>query len=293
MDLLKTIRKKDFDVIIIEGYNNINNILISLWAKKHNKKLIFRGEAYNTSNQRYLFQWMKRLFLRNYFKIYDSICYSCSTNKEYFISLKVPEKKLLFVPSAVDNSFFSSHILIQDKKKDVFKLLGAGRFVERKRWNDLIEAMKYIPDKSITLDLVGNGPLFNILKELVKNENLKDRVFFPGFKNQTEIITYYQNADVLVLTSDYDPSPKVLNEALNFGLPIIVSDKVGTAKDLCISNGYIFNCGDIQDLAQKIQCLKEDLKSNSKELKAASKNLANLWSVEKGATNILDSIKRN
>ena len=43
--------------------------------------------------------------------------------------------------------------------------------------------------------------------------------------------------------SDYDPSPKTLNEAMNFGLPCIVSDNVGTAKDLIKNgiNGYILN----------------------------------------------------
>ena len=50
--------------------------------------------------------------------------------------------------------------------------------------------------------------------------------------------------------SIYDASPKALNEAMSFPIPMIVSDSVGTSRDLVHHgiNGYIFSDGDEESL---------------------------------------------
>ena len=52
-----------------------------------------------------------------------------------------------------------------------------------------------------------------------------------------------------------DASPKALNEAMNFSLPIIVSDGVETANEMLNEgeNGYLFRAGDVEDLKNKIE----------------------------------------
>ena len=60
--------------------------------------------------------------------------------------------------------------------------------------------------------------------------------------NQTELPCAYTAADVLVLPSAEEPWGLVVNEAMNFSLPIVVSDRVGCGMDLVRQgeNGYVF-----------------------------------------------------
>lgn len=293
-DLFHSVFRKDFEIIIVEAYYNFNFIIISLLAKMKKKTLVFRGEAYFSSNKRNsIFLFFKSIFLRNFFKLFDVVCYSSSSNKEYFKAYNVPGKKLVFVPSAVDDDFFRKRVKRKGSpcNDDYFNIVGAGRFVERKRWIDLLKAVNLISDPQIRVFLVGNGPLEGELKSYVKSENLKG-VFFPGFKNQSEITEYYNLADIIAFTSDYDPTPKVLNEALIFGLPILVSDKIGTAKDLCVNNGYIYKCGNINDLAKKIEILKQQISIDPSKLRKASVDLSKEWTVKKGAKNLLDLLMK-
>jgi GxxExxY protein len=81
-------------------------------------------------------------------------------------------------------------------------------------------------------------------------------IHFVGFKNQTEISKYYAMSDIFVLPSDVGETwGLVVNEAMNFRLPVIVSDLVGCGSDLVKhgENGYIFKTGNIEELAKYLE----------------------------------------
>ena len=72
------------------------------------------------------------------------------------------------------------------------------------------------------------------------------QVVFAGFVNQAEIGAYYAAADCLILPSRFGETwGLVVNEALQFGVPCLVSNKVGCGPDLIQSGrtGYIFESG--------------------------------------------------
>jgi glycosyltransferase involved in cell wall biosynthesis len=62
---------------------------------------------------------------------------------------------------------------------------------------------------------------------------------------------YYAAADAFVMPSDYGETwGLAVNEAMNFGLPIIASDRTGCHADLVKPgvNGYVFETGDVAAL---------------------------------------------
>jgi len=67
-------------------------------------------------------------------------------------------------------------------------------------------------------------------------------------------------ADVLVLPSDLEPHGDVIKEGMCFGLPAVVSDRVGAAADVVEhgENGYIYPCGDWEALAKRLEELASD-----------------------------------
>ena len=108
--------------------------------------------------------------------------------------------------------------------------------------------------------LVGDGELRQEAVDRVASRGIPD-VRFAGFLNQTEIASAYAAADVFVLPSSYGETwGLVVNEAMNFSLPLVVSDKVGSAEDLVRDgwNGFIFPSGRPDDLARALGRLVAD-----------------------------------
>jgi glycosyltransferase involved in cell wall biosynthesis len=105
---------------------------------------------------------------------------------------------------------------------------------------------------------VGEGEQRQPLEEVAREMQLEG-VRFMGFKNQTELPAYYDLCDVLVLPSVWEPWGLVVNEAMNAGKAVIVSDQVGCGPDLVRNgeNGYTFPAGDIPALAAALQRVLE------------------------------------
>jgi glycosyltransferase involved in cell wall biosynthesis len=286
------------DIIIFAGYVTLSDWFIMILAKTTRTKIIFRGEATlrEDSNSSNLKQKLKSVFLKRWLKACDIAMYSCTGNKEYWKHYGVNEEKMFSIPCAVDNGFFRNerkkHISKEELgiDKNDFVILFSARFTKRKRPLDLLKAITSIDNSNITTLFVGDGSERKNMEKFVKENNLKAK--FVGFKNLTEIPKYYSVADLDIVISDYDPSPKAMNEAMNFELPVIVTDIVGTAYDLVKDgeNGFIVKVGDIDTIAQKIDFLNKN-RDVAKQMGEKSLEIVDEWTFEKDAYYIKKAIE--
>jgi glycosyltransferase involved in cell wall biosynthesis len=210
---------------------------------------------------------------------------------------------MFFAPCAVDNDFWQKQAnqlkaqKFQLKEKlglapDLPVILFVGKLIPLKRIVDLLKAFKKLSSRlKAHLVLVGEGSEKRFLNYYVEQENIK-RVYFAGFKNQSELPVYYSVADVFVLPSFRDRSPKAVNEAMNFGLPIILSHKVGTANDLVKDkvNGFVYPMGDAEAL---FRCLLTLLRRPDLMTEMGKKSLEAVsgWSFEENIRAVLKAIK--
>lgn len=129
-------------------------------------------------------------------------------------------KKIVFLPNGVDVDFFSSKRLTN--KNTSKTILSVGRLEKQKNYENLILALSGLKTKLI---LVGNGTLRNKLIKLAdkKRVNLKliEKV------DNTKMPSVYNQADIFVLPSLKEGSPKVLFEAMSCGLPVVGSGVEG------------------------------------------------------------------
>ncbi len=104
-----------------------------------------------------------------------------------------------------------------------------------------------------SLVFVGDGYLRDKMEKYINDNNLEN-VFIMGFRNQSELPGFYAMSDVFVLPSKLEPWGLVVNEAMCFGLPVIVSDQVGASGDLVVDdeNGYIFPACNINALTKSL-----------------------------------------
>jgi glycosyltransferase involved in cell wall biosynthesis len=80
-------------------------------------------------------------------------------------------------------------------------------------------------------------------------------VRFCGFRNQSELPRFFDLATVFVLPSRHEPWGLIVNEVMNAGRAVIVSDEVGCQPDL-VENGVegcVFPAGDVSGLTAALR----------------------------------------
>ena len=176
--------------------------------------------------------------------------------------------------------------------EEALVMLFVAKLIPRKRPLDLIKAYEFLQNEKVYLVFVGDGPERERIENYIKKKKLKN-ILLVGFKNQSELPTYYTIADIFVLPSEYDPSPKVINEAMNFSLPIITTNKVGTAYDLIKNgeNGFIYPVGDIKKLAD---CLSRLIKNPEliKKMGRKSLEIVSEWNFDRDVEGIIKALNK-
>jgi len=107
-----------------------------------------------------------------------------------------------------------------------FTLLSVGLLDPRKAHDLIIRALPQLPD--VDLLIAGIGPEKNNLERLARELNVQDRVKLLGSVPQTELKTYYNAADTLVLASSREGWANVLLESMACGTPVVASNVWGT-----------------------------------------------------------------
>jgi len=273
LGIIKELVINNYDAVVVFGWNSFTNWLVFLTKFIHRTRIILQSES--PLNQELLkSKWkikIKKIILGWLFKHISAFLYIGEENKKFYQFYDIPEEKLFFAPYAVDNErFTAANKELRSKNYELRKKLGigkndivilfVGKLIEKKRPMDILRAYGSIIHNSkfiIHLLFVGDGVLRSNLEKYVKENNLKN-IHFTGFKNQTELPQYYALADIFVLPSGIGETwGLVVNEAMCFGLPIIVSDKVGCGKDLVKKNenGFIFPEGNIELLKKYLEIL--------------------------------------
>jgi glycosyltransferase involved in cell wall biosynthesis len=107
-----------------------------------------------------------------------------------------------------------------------FTLLSVGLLDPRKAHDLIIKALPALPD--VDLLIAGIGPEKKNLEQLARELGVSDRVTLLGPVPQTELKTYYNAADALVLASSREGWANVLLEAMACGTPVVASNVWGT-----------------------------------------------------------------
>ena len=290
-DILSELRKTKYDIVVIQGYSTASDWLALLIAKLRGIKVIWRGEVVDRNGAVGLKSVAGKFLIKNYLRLCDKVLYSCFGNYNYLYKYVKNKSDLVFFPCAVDNRYYDYIYQINKTKREDLRdeigirnndivIISSGRLINRKRPLDLVAAIKGLGEiENIKLLFVGGGPLEKEINKTCKENNIQ--VIITGFVNQEQTAKYYSIGDIYVQMSDYDPSPKAINEAMNFALPVIASAEIGTSKDLVVDgyNGHLVNARDVSKLTIR---LKDLIFDRDKRIKMGfnSKKIIKSWCIE-------------
>jgi glycosyltransferase involved in cell wall biosynthesis len=101
-------------------------------------------------------------------------------------------------------------------------LIGIGRLTQQKRWDRAIAALAQVERRDAKLMIVGEGEVRGELENQIDALGLRSRVHLPGYSTNPR--PALAQARALVLTSDFEGVPGVLQEALALGTPVVTTD---------------------------------------------------------------------
>ncbi|GGC97121.1 glycosyltransferase family 4 protein [Undibacterium terreum] len=153
----------------------------------------------------------------------------CNALKEEMVSLGVTADSITPLRNGVDLQRFQPMDRASARQTlglEHFTLLSVGLLDPRKGHDLIIQAMPSL--QGVRLLIAGTGPDRKKLEDLALQLGVADRVKFLGSVPQTELKTYYNGADALVLASSREGWANVLLESMACGTPVVASNVWGT-----------------------------------------------------------------
>ena len=153
-------------------------------------------------------------------------------------------------------------------KRSLKNVIWAGSFIERKKPKSLIECAKAFPDLSFVM--IGDGELMDDIKKTISYYGLKN-VTLTGRISNDSVYEYMKNSDLLLLTSEDEGLPKVIQEASECCVPSVYINKCYTVDFITNGvNGY--GVKDVDEMIDTVRLLKDNSEKLS-ELSTKAKEL--------------------
>ena len=284
--LINKIEAYQPDKIVVFGWSFKSHLKVLRYFKGR-LPIYFRGDSHLLTEQSFYKKIIRNIFLRWVYSHVDYAIAVGKNNHDYYRWVGLKENQILFAPHAIDEnrylekdnaSTLESKQLLEKLNipKEHVVFLYSGKFEYRKNLQTLIKAKILAKDLPCSLILVGNGPNEEELRQLSKEDT---NIHFMDFVNQSKMPMIYRTSDVFILPSISETWGLGINEAMNCGLAILASDKVGAAIDLIQNNGFIFMAGDYRALSNQMREIVEN-RSLLNEFKNQSLMIIKNWSIE-------------
>ena len=262
------------EVVITGGWETAASWTAWLWSQTHGRPLILWTESNHFDYKRVWWkESVKRLFLAGTFEVH---VYGVN-NVDYLRRLGYPDDRLLGDCAVVDFTTFASSA-DRRARGNLRNLYFVGRFENMKNLPFLLkgfdEYVRRFSDSSMTLHLVGSGSLDGNLRQMTRGLASRDRITFHGLINHDMLPTVLADADALILPSTRETWGIVVFEAMASGLPVIVSQRCGTAGEITSETGWTFSPTDGEDLLHVLRLFEQAPRDRLCSMGAAGIRLA-------------------
>lgn len=242
--IAEILRKIEYKELIIGGWDEFPYWVAALSSSKRKNSIVIESSVIESVTKG-LKALLKRLFLSFISTAYCSGASNIKLIEKLGFSGKVKKTGGVGLYRRIEQPIY-------EERDQVSKYIYVGRLSPEKGLEFLIRVFNKISDKE--LHIIGFGPQETALKSIAKGN-----IFFHGTVKNEDLPAFYQKSDVFVLPSYSEPWGLVVEEALNNGLPVLLSDRVGCAEEFVCGKGtgLVFRSGDESDLLQKINILSD------------------------------------
>jgi glycosyltransferase involved in cell wall biosynthesis len=142
----------------------------------------------------------------------------------------------------------------RERRAGPLRVLFVGRLSKAKNVDVLLRAVSEVKRRgaAVQCEVIGEGPERDALERLRADLKLNDCAEFKGGLDFEEVLSHFEQADVLVLASETEGWPKAITEAMAYGLICVGSDRGLVPQILSEGRGIIVPPRDAESLAGAI-----------------------------------------
>lgn len=238
----KIVLSRKWDEVVVGGWNS-PSYWAAVWVSPTRRNSVVVESSIFESTVKGFGARMKSLFLRRISRAYASgLPHERLVRALGFSGSVVITKGVGVFNYGIQPPF--------EMRPEVRRFLYVGRLAEVKNLEFLIRIFNKHPE--LELDIVGFGPLEGRLKNMAKKNT-----HFLGAIDNKDLYKYYRSSDVFVLPSLSEPWGLVVEEALNNGVPVMLSNRVGCHEDLCANGeGVVFKV-DEEDFEKNLKVITD------------------------------------
>lgn len=194
-------------------------IACGLWADKKPCWVKYAGNWLGRKNEPLTYIWQRRILMRPHSNRVVTINGRWQNQPSHVFSFYNPSYSSSELEQACCNA--------ETKQlSEPLRLLFVGRLDDAKGVGTILQILRGLLDLGVDtqLVLVGDSPQRAFFEQRANSLGLQERVFFLGWKDKSELAQEYAKAHFILLPSVSEGWPKVLSEAMAYGVVPLASD---------------------------------------------------------------------
>jgi glycosyltransferase involved in cell wall biosynthesis len=262
--VVSTLEQLAPSTVFIPGWSDVPSLTALRWCVRHRTPAVVLTASSAVGRTR---TGWRELVKKRVVRLFSAGVGGGTPQREYLVRLGLAPERTFQGCTVVDNGYFAETATAARRAAESYRaslglpgnfFLTIARFIPEKNLFGLLNAYAAYRREAKAnvwkLVLLGDGPLKAPLLEERARLGLGEDVLMPGFKQYSELPSYYGLAGAFVLPSVSETWGLVINEAMAAELPVLVSDYCGCARDLVIpgKNGFTFHPHDTRGLAQRM-----------------------------------------
>lgn len=190
------------------------------------------------------------------------IAVSNRTKAQVVQNYGINPRKITTIHNAVEPAILLDEPVVPFTTDRIVSFLG--RVTTQKGPGYFIDAARLVTEKikNVRFVMAGSGDLLEDMKQKVARYNLEGYFHFPGFVSDEEIEQLFAESDVFVMPSVSEPFGIVALEAMQAGVPVVVSKQSGVAE--VVKNAVTVDYWDSVEMARAICRILTDRKFRNK-----------------------------
>mgnify|MGYP003339264601 CR=1 FL=1 len=257
--LMREVFRSRSQLILMPGYHRVEFWAMLVACMLAGKR---RGVFCDSTMRDQADHPLKRQLKRFFFRQCDGIFVYGQRSAEHVIAMGADPARIVYrcqaaaLPHAYSAESAASTRLANAPSADNPRFLFVGLVCRAKGIEDLLRAFVDVRRQQPAATLVLAGPIVESeqLPQLAESLGIADAVQFLGAMDIDQLAQQYSRATCLVLPSHTEAWGLVVNEALSYGCPIVVSDCCGCIPELVQDGltGHTFVTRDVADLSRTL-----------------------------------------
>ncbi len=244
--------------LFLNKFRNITYIITEHWSRYLPLTNSYKG-------------FVRKIITKLIVKNASALTTVTSNLKEAMLKHNLKNDSYFIIPNAVDTDLFfpEAKSAFRNPQSEIIKIIHISCFEDKsKNISGILRVIKRLSEirQDFELRLIGDGIDKTKLEKYAEELGINDKfAFFDGLLVDNALAKAIQVSDFLVMFSNYENMPVVINESLSCGVPVISSNVGGIAEHVTDKFGILVKAGDEDALLNAILKMMDDYKKYSKE----------------------------